>query len=172
MTDLLYAQDARALTIGCHTPVRVNGRHLGAFGTTLPVAAFLRDAVDDPSGREALIISRDGRIVAHPALFRTSVITDQDVARVAQSLRLDRLVAAIIANGRTQGVLEEPASGGFAAFAKLEAPGWYLVIREPARPAPWRGWLISALIGLVAGGLVTFQLFMLPSRAAVPASAS
>lgn len=42
LTDLLYVQDQRALTIGCHTPVRINGRHLGAFGTTLPVAGFFK----------------------------------------------------------------------------------------------------------------------------------
>lgn len=166
LTDLLYAQDQRALTIGCHTPVRVNGRHLGAFGTTLPVADFLRGAVDDPSGRESFVVSREGRVVGHPALFGASVITDEDVAEVARSLQLEDLVSAIVANGRTHGVIPDIASGGLAAFAKLEAPGWYLVIREPAAPGPWRAWSLAVLIGLLAGALVAFQLMVLPRRAA------
>ncbi|MCR9129464.1 MAG: cache domain-containing protein [Alphaproteobacteria bacterium] len=166
LTDLLYAQDQRALTIGCHTPVRINGRHLGAFGTTLPVAGFLRDAVDDPSGRESFVVSREGRVVGHPALFEGGVITDEDVAEVARSLNLEELVSAIVANGRTHGVIPDIASGGLAAFAKLEAPGWYLVIREPAAPSPWRAWSLAVLIGLLAGALVGFQLMVLPRRAA------
>lgn len=173
LTDLLYARDQRALTIGCHTPVRINGRHLGAFGTTLPVAGFLSGAVNDPSGREAFVVSRDGRIVAHPALFQSSVITDQDVARVSADLDLQGLTSTIIANGRMRGIINDPATGGFAAFAKLEAPGWYLVIREPLAPSPWGAWLMALLIGVMAGSLVTFQLLLLPAKrgpqkAAVP----
>lgn len=115
------------------------------------------------------MVSRAGRVVAHPALFGGAVITDQDVAQVSRTLQLDGLVSAITANGRTSGVIPDPASGGLAAFAKLEAPGWYLVIREPDAPGPWRAWSIAGFIGLIAGALVAFQLMVLPRRRIAPA---
>lgn len=164
LTDLIYARDQRALTIGCHTPVRVNGLHVGAFGTTLPVHDYLATLVNDPSGREALVISREGRIVAHRALFASDVITDQDVASVAAELELDELAQAITANGRASGMIDDPVGSGVSAFAKLEAPGWYLVIREPAAAPPIGPVLLGTLIALLAGLLAALQVWSMRTK--------
>ncbi len=158
LTDLLYTEEERQLTIGCHLPVRQVGRQIGAFGMTLDVKEYLTDAVVDPSGREAFVVNRSGDIVAHAALFHTEVITANDVARVREALNLDRLAATITGNGQAQGVVSDPGTDGLAAFAKLNAPGWFLVIREPSTGAALHSWLQAGLLGLVGGGLVFFQL--------------
>lgn len=166
LTDLVYRQDERRMTIGCHLPVRHAGRHLGAFGMTLDVKAYLAETVADPSGRDAMVISRNGEIVAHPALFGGDVITEADVIRVRDALQLDRLSAAITANGRAQAVIEDPTRPGLAAFVKLEAPGWYLVIREASVASGAASWLQALLFGLAAGILVVLQLCLLPRKRA------
>ncbi len=164
LTDLLYREAERQMTIGCHLPVRQAGRHIGAFGMTLDVKAYLADTVTDPSGRDAMVISRAGDVVAHPALFTGDVITEADVARIRESLQLERLSAAITANGRSEGVIEDPTRAGYAAFVKLEAPGWFLVVREPHAAGGAASWIQALLFGLVAGLLVFFQLCLLPQR--------
>ncbi len=164
LTDLLYKEDERQLTIGCHLPVRQVGRQIGAFGMTLDVKDYLLDAVVDPSGREAFVVARNGDIVAHPALFQSDVITADDVAAVQADLNLDRLAQVITGNGQSQAVIEDPVQNGLAAFVRLGAPGWYLVVREPNAGSALNSWLQAGLIGLVGGFLVFFQASMLPAR--------
>lgn len=164
LTDLLYRQDQRMLTIGCHLPVRQIGRHVGAFGMTLDVRDYLFDAVVAPSGREAMVVSRDGAIVAHHALFQSDVITQDDVDAVLATLNLDRLVSAVTGNGQTQAVINDPTQDGLAAFVKLEAPGWFLVVRESSSVSAAQSWLQASLLGAVGGFLVFFQILMLPAR--------
>ncbi len=162
LTDLMYRQDQRQLTIGCHLPVRQVGRQIGAFGMTLDVKDYLSDAVFDPSGREAFVVDRDGNIVAHAALFHSDVITAEDVAQVREELRLEEVSAAIVGNGQNQAVIDDPTRNGLAAFVKLGAPGWYLVVREESTGSALMSWLQAGLFGLVGGMLVFFQLMMLP----------
>jgi hypothetical protein len=164
LTDLLYRQDERMLTIGCHLPVRHVGRHVGAFGMTLDVRDYLFDAVVAPSGREAMVVSRDGAIVAHRALFQSDIITQDDVDAVLATLNLDRLVSAVTGNGQPHAVIDDPTQNGLAAFVKLEAPGWFLVIREPGSVSASQSWLQAGLLGAVGGFLVFFQILMLPAR--------
>lgn len=152
------------MTIGCHLPLRQVGRQIGAFGMTLDVKDYLSDAVFDPSGRESFVMDRDGNVVAHTALFHSDVITAEDVERVRDALRLDELANAITGNGQTQAVIEDPTTSGVAAFVKLGAPGWYLVVREPSMSSTLVSWLQAGLFGLVGGILVFFQLMMLPQQ--------
>ena len=166
LTNLLYREAAREMTIGCHLPVRQAGRHYGAFGMTLDVRAYLADTVTDPSGRDAMVISRSGEVVAHPALLSRDTITETDVIRIRERLQLERLSEAITANGRTQGVINDPARAGLAAFVKLDAPDWYLVVREPSQTTSLTSWIQALLFGVVAGLLIFFQLCMLPRRPA------
>lgn len=164
LTDLMYRQEERQMTIGCHLPLRQVGRQIGAFGMTLDVKDYLSDAVFDPSGRESFVMDRDGNVVAHTALFHSDVITAEDVERVRDALRLDELANAITGNGQTQAVIEDPTTSGVAAFVKLGAPGWYLVVREPSMSSTLISWLQAGLFGLVGGILVFFQLMMLPQQ--------
>lgn len=163
LSDVLYERNQRALTIGCHTPLRLDGVHLGAFGTTLQVRDFLSETINDPTGREALVISDQGRVVAHPALFGERELTDQDVARTIERLNLDALVNAVTAADGRAGVMDDPSANGLAAFAELDAPGWRLVVREPYSVRNWRSWALAGLLGLIAGLVVALQVLLLPN---------
>ncbi len=164
LSSLMYRAAEREMTIGCHLPLRQVGRQIGAFGMTLDVKEYLSDAVFDPSGRETFIVDRDGNIVAHPELFQSDVITEDDVAAAREELRLNELAEAITGNGQAQAVINDPTSSGLAAFVKMDAPGWILVIREPAATSILTSWLQASLFGIVGGILVFFQLMMLPQQ--------
>ena len=126
--------------------------------------AYLAETATDPNGREAMVTSRSDEVAAHPALFAGDTITHADVTRIRETLQLERLSAAITANGRSAGVIDDPTRDGLAAFVKLDAPGWYLVVRDPGAAGGATSWIQALLFGMVAGLLVFLQLCLPPQR--------
>lgn len=156
LTDLLYTEEARVQSISCHTPVRINGVHLGAFGHTLDVAGVLQEAVSGLDRHtDALIVTSDGAVVAHPVLFDEAVITNEDVRRVAEAHGFAELGRTVAARGQSAGVFTTPG-GGLAAYARLDAPGWFMVLKRDAG-------IMTTWTALKAGGigaLIAVLIFM------------
>lgn len=161
LTDLVYTEDARVQSIGCHTPVRLNGMHLGAFGDTLDVHQILRDAVSDtPESMTAVMITRSGDVVAHPALFGETIITDADVRRIAQERGLAALGRLVTDQGQRTGVIDARERGSLIAYARLDAPGWVLALESPA-PGDGLWTRLKALaIGAVIAAIVFAQFVL------------
>lgn len=146
LTDLVYTEEARVQSLSCHTPIRINGVHLGAFGDTLDVAGVLREAVSGLDRHtDALVITQEGAAVAHPVLFGEAVITNEDVRRVAEAHGFAALGRMVAARGQGAGVFTPPG-GGLVAYARLDAPGWFLVLKRDAG-------VMSVWTGLKAGGV-------------------
>jgi hypothetical protein len=161
LTDLVYTEDARVQSIGCHTPVRLNGTHLGAFGDTLDVNQILLDAVSDtPDSMTAMMITRTGDVVAHPALFGDAVITDADVRRVAEERGFAALGRMVIEQGHRSGVINASDRGSLIAYARLAAPGWILVLESPAPGGSIWTLLKAAAIGALIGAIVFLQFVL------------
>ncbi len=68
----------RSWTTGCHLPFYVNGQHVGAFGSSILLNKLLSKTLASPlPGSEAMIISSDGKLVAHRRLTKSGTDTKQ-----------------------------------------------------------------------------------------------
>ena len=150
LSRLLYVRDGVALTTGCHFPVRVSGRHMGAFGITISMQNYLANAIIDAEVNASnMIMTRDGSLIAHQALLFQDVLTPEAVT-AAESIAHPRPIAEAIRNsGRDSGVFQTD-DGRLVAFARIETPGWYFVITRPA-------WLIHARASQVAALIFAFS---------------
>lgn len=131
LTDLLYRRDQRVMSIGCHTPVRINGRHLGAIGMTLDLTGYLAGAVSNDSD---MIVTEDGLLVAHADLMDGETISEARVDAVTERLQPQAVARVVSGHGRSNGVVEDSAGSGLLGYIHLDAPGWYIVTRADYGP--------------------------------------
>ncbi|WP_270374473.1 hypothetical protein [Marinicauda sp. Alg238-R41] len=123
--DRIISQtDGTALTIGCLTPLRAAGRHLGSIGTTLDTTDYLYTAVTEPG---AAIITRSGELIAHRDLLQDSAIDRSRADEVARRIEPEIMARTINGQGRPSGVVEHPGRNGQIGYIRLSAPGWYIV---------------------------------------------
>ncbi|MEO1039799.1 MAG: hypothetical protein AAFX09_09645 [Pseudomonadota bacterium] len=173
LTDLLYVEPGSALTIGCHTPVRVNGRQLGAFGTTLDVRAYLDGVLGATAdGATTFIINRDGGLVAHPDLWRETHVDRARVDTISARYGLTAIAQSIADNGRQVGLLRAEAGADIVSFAKLSGPDWIVVKRTPQPLTHQRATGLAIGVGLVLACLVLIQLQLISTRPAAASGAS
>lgn len=131
LENLLYRRDERLMAIGCHTPVRLSGRHVGAIGTSLDLTEYLYGVVS--AGTDA-VITADGNLVAHADLMDGSTINEARVDAVIAWLEPEAMARAVTGHGRTSGVVEVSGLNGLVGYVHLDAPGWYIVTRRDYGP--------------------------------------
>lgn len=69
LQPIAYDPTGRSWTTGCHTPFDINGKHVGAFGSSIRLDKLLAKSVISPiEGGEAMIILANGQLVVHPRL--------------------------------------------------------------------------------------------------------
>ena len=160
LSRLLYVRDGVALTTGCHYPVRVSGRHLGAFGITISMQNYLANAiVDAEENASNMIMTREGRLIAHEELLFQDVLTPEAVSAAELVARPGPIAEGIRAAGRPSGVFETN-DGRYVAFARVETPGWYFVITRPV-------WLVHSRASQVAGMIFMFSFLGVFSQAII-----
>jgi hypothetical protein len=122
---------AADLSIACLTPVYVGDRFVGAWGTTMPMGAYLDRAIRDaPQGATNLILSDKGEVIAYPG-FSALGATSQAGAGYARERRTADLVKRIAAQHRPFGVLKSPDGASLVAYGRMEGPGWWFTISTP-----------------------------------------
>jgi signal transduction histidine kinase/ActR/RegA family two-component response regulator len=159
------------LATACMTPVYVNNRYIGAFGSSIELTGFFLSAVQTPlPGASSLIVTGKGELIAYPGFTLPGKASDATIADYERKLGLKRLVAAIAADGRASGVIESPDHRQIVAFGRLDGPNWYMLLTYPkaevaasaARSASW-----VLLIGGVASVLQTLLVVVLAQRTIV-----
>ncbi|MFC3067690.1 ATP-binding protein [Phenylobacterium soli] len=166
-------QDAHGekLATACMTPAYVNGRYVGAFGSSIELTGFLLDAVKRPlPGASSLIVTQKGELIAYPGFIVPGKAADATVAGYEKTLGLRRLAAAIAKDGRRSGVITSPDGRQIVAFGRLEGPDWYMLLTYPkaevaasaARSASW-----VLLLGAIACVLQTLLVVILAQRTIV-----
>lgn len=131
LSQLLYVQTGEALTTGCFSPLRRDGEHIGAFGTTVELRNYFTEAMSNPpSYGENLIIDRNGNLIAHAELLQT-VVTPQTVARVSGRFDIDGMLYAIATTNDPHGtgVTLSDDQQWIIGYSWLEGPDWYAVSR-------------------------------------------
>lgn len=128
---LIYVTDGTALTTGCHTPVRVSGRHIGAFGVTIAMGDYLATSVQDAEPHtENMILTRDGDLIAHRDLLNVDPLTPAAVNAAQASARSGEFAQRIRNDGRQSGAFRT-SDGRIVGFARIDTPGWFFVSVQP-----------------------------------------
>ena len=143
LAPLLQDASGRTLISGCVTPVYVNGRYIGAWGTTLMAGSYLASMLrDTPKDATSLIVSDAGGLVAFPGFTQPDALNPKSVAALERTYGLRNLTARIRAEGKPTGVVDSPDGTMLVAFGRLNGPDWWLLTTFPkakAQAAFWSG---------------------------------
>ena len=163
LRKLLSDPSGKALTTACMTPVDIDGRHVGAWGTTITLDSYLMKAVEESiQGGENLIVSGDGELIAAPGMGTRGVVTPRELK--AQEARRDiaGLVRDIRRHGGQAGAFER--DGRVIAFGHLKEPDWYFVMSMPSSDIAWTAartasWvLLFGLLGIVVQAALLYRI--------------
>ncbi len=122
----------RAAT-GCVTPVYLNGRLLGAFGSSVDLTSYLSLAVGDTLPKaKSLIVRSDGSLIAYPGFSKPGIAAEATVDGYERQLKLKEVAARVAADQKPFGVVASPDHKHLVAYGRLNGPDWYLLITYPA----------------------------------------
>lgn len=168
LRPIIYDQSKQTWTTGCHTPVYLNDRHIGAFGSSILLDKLLADAIEDhPEGAENLIITSGGMLIAHPTLTQQS---EENSRKLDITETGDEKLSAIFDAVRnreagTPFVTKIESQDLFIAVGKIEGPDWFFITEYPASLV--RGRATEAASLLLYIGLIGLALALMTLLAAL-----
>lgn len=183
LQPILYDETRRTWTTGCMTPVRTQGRQVGAFGSSIPLDEIFDDQetlVRDNIAR--VIVTGDGQLIRHPEYtLQNSAETGEFLNLVdTDNAELRELWNALDGSGNSgfKGYL--PESDIYIESQRLQRPEWYVVslmrgdeVRASAFEATrfnlFAGLLTTAAFGLFIVIFIRRQLIQPIQRLAVRA---
>lgn len=147
LQSLISLKDQEVWTTGCMTPVDRDNRHVGTFGTSMPLDQIA------PAGRFAgsidenvILISREGRLIYHPDYTlqhssHTGTYLDITTSDTPELAALWQLVSR---HGKTGFSGKVDALGAFVSLRSVPGAGWYalavkpqgMILAEALRPIP------------------------------------
>ncbi len=165
LSQFVSIQTREALTTGCFTPVRVNGVHLGAFGTTLQISNWFAEALATGDSRDAtrIVLGGEGDLIAHSAMFQGD-ITQARIDEITEALGVENVFSAMQASGEHRGIIDMAGGEWIIAYDYLEGPGWYfatLVDRSAFSRDAMREAIIIISLGAVGIALQALVLYLL-----------
>ncbi len=162
---LLQTNQGDRLATACVTPVDVNGRHVGAFGSSIVLTGYFFQAISrSMPGASNLIVTAEGNLIAYPGFNTPGVASEATIARYERGLRLKSLTDAIRKHGGDNGVVLSPDKSRIVAYGLLRGPDWYFLITYPRSAAVWSAarsasWILvlGLLASLAEAGLVVLM---------------
>ena len=134
LQPIIYDTSGRTWTTGCHTPVYIRNKFVGAWGSSILLDKLLDEAIaDHPDGATNMILTADGKLIAHPTLTRQGEVDNRQL-QVAQSGNelLKEIYAATLQHRREQTAVFELAEADFyMAAGHISGPDWYFVTIYP-----------------------------------------
>src|SRR6185437_5951727 len=122
----------RRLSTACLTPAYVNGRYVGAFGSSMELPHFFMTALKDtPSDASPLIVTSKGELIAYPGFTDQSHSPEKTLAEYEKKFALTDAVTRAAKTGRDHGVIESRDGRQIVAFGRLSGPNWYLLLVYP-----------------------------------------
>ncbi|WP_296595211.1 ATP-binding protein [Phenylobacterium sp.] len=165
---LIQDKVGERLATACLTPAYVDGRYVGAFGSSIELTGFLANAVKTSlPGASALLVTRKGELIAYPGYTVPGRAAEKTVAEYEHRLGLKAMVADIAKTGRASGVITSPDGQQIIAFGRLSGPEWYLLLSYPkaavaASAAQSASWVL--VLGAIATALQTLLVIYLARR--------
>jgi signal transduction histidine kinase/ActR/RegA family two-component response regulator len=168
---LIQDTKGERLATACLTPVYVDGRYVGSFGSSMELTGFFTNAMKGtPSGATPLIVTSRGELIAYPGFTGIGSEPEKKLADFERRLGLKSLALQVSKDPRQNGVLESPDGRQIVAFGRLNGPNWYLLLTYPktqvaasaARSASW-----VLLIGGVASAIQALLVVLLARNSIV-----
>jgi signal transduction histidine kinase len=132
LLPLLSDAAGRTLTTGCMTPIYVDGRYVGAWGTTLPIGSYLLDAVRETQpGTVNLMADARGALIAYPGFSGPGEVTPEALRRYEGEYGLGELIERIRAGGSESGVTRTQNGKYLVAYGRVSGPDWYFITAAP-----------------------------------------
>lgn len=134
LRPLLSDAFGNSWTTGCHTPVDIDGKHVGSFGSSVRLNKLLASGRESKfDGGDTMIISGDGKLIMHSRLTRDGEI-DEQMLDIQASTNED--VKAIYADmlenlPATQWVSLIPELDAYVAAAKIDHLDGYFIFSYP-----------------------------------------
>ncbi|MES2894690.1 MAG: ATP-binding protein [Pseudomonadota bacterium] len=151
---LIQNAQGERLATGCLTPAYVDGKFVGAFGSSIELTGFFLNAIRNTlPGASNLVVTGKGELIAYPGFETPGRASEATIAAYERKLGIKSLVRAIQADGKPHGVITSPGGGEIVAYGKLTGPDWYLLLSYPKSAVTWSAaksasWVL--LLGLVA----------------------
>lgn len=131
---IIYDRTGQTWTTGCMTPVDLGGRHVGSWGTSVPLDDLMpANDLNDVPGTGVILISREGRLIHHPRYTHQRRSGPESMLDLTTT-RDPQLAAlwAFVQQHRDGNYLGE-ALDSFVAMRRIDTPGWYaLVVQDPS----------------------------------------
>ena len=170
---LLQNTHGERLATACVTPVDLNGRHVGAFGSSIVLTGYFMQAIGRAMpGASNLIVSSQGDLIAYPGFATPGRASEATIARYQHELHLKTLIAEVARSGRRTGAVISPDGKQIVAFGLLSGPDWYFLVTYPraavaSSAAQSASWIL--IIGLLAAIAETaLVVFMARKTIAIP----
>lgn len=145
---------------GCSTPLDIDGRRIGAWGSSITLAEGLRSSVQDAlPGTNNVILDRHGGLTAHAGLLHGDATDETHL--LAERLGLDRINAYIAASGAESGILPNPVNGNYVVFARIAGPEWMFLSLVPERAAASHASKAAGGVLLIGAAAVVAQMLLL-----------
>jgi signal transduction histidine kinase/CheY-like chemotaxis protein len=145
----------KRLATACLTPAYVDGRYVGAFGSSMELTHFFLNAVKNtPSGASPMIVTSKGELIAYPGFTDAATAPEKTLAEYQKKFALTDLAARIGKDRRENGVIDSPDGRQIVAFGRLNGPNWYLLLTYP-KANVMASALKSASWVLLIGGLAS-----------------
>ncbi|THD54154.1 ATP-binding protein [Phenylobacterium sp.] len=165
LSPLLQDTTQRTLISGCVSPIYIDGRYVGAWGTTVMAGSYLTQVLrDTPPGATSLIASDQGELVAFPGFTNPQALNRKAVSALEQSYGVPALVARIRAQGKASGVVDSPDGKMLVAYGHLDGPSWLLLVTFPkakAQADPWSALLpdfLGKFLVIAIGAAILFWM--------------
>lgn len=121
-------------TTGCHFPVDIDGKQIGAFGSSIRLTKLLNTSVASQlEGGDSMIISNDGKLIMHSQLTQDGKVIEGMLDILSSSNEdVKEVYANIQANaGQGQWVSFLPDFDVYIAAAEIQYLGGYFVLSYP-----------------------------------------
>lgn len=174
LQSLISLKDREVWTTGCMTPVDRDGRHKGAFGTSMPLDQVVPAGhFADTSDESVILVSREGRLIYHPEFTLQHDSSTGQYLDITTSPKpeLAALWDLVREHGKTGYTGKADGLNAYVSLHDVPGAGWYaltlkpeeLILAEALRPIPRiAGMAVIALIVCIL--VVTLALRSLVGR--------
>ena len=162
----IYDDTGANWTTGCMLPFRIGGRHLGAWGISIPLRNLTQSLQEPPAGATTIIASLEGKLIHHSSLTENSsgaLAANVDLAESDDPML--RGLVEYLDRGDDRQVEYSDALGAYISSDRLEAPDWVVFTILPEEALSARAWSIAqrvilvAFVGALLLGLILTALF-------------
>ncbi len=166
LQPILYDKTNQTWTTGCHTPIDIDGVHVGAWGNSLLLDDILATShFENHPGTSVILVSGEGRLIRHPVFTKQGTAATERYLdlKSASEPKLQALWKVLQQHNGAHFTGFSPVLDGYVAIRRIPISGWFAVtiqstsyVEAPARRSLGR----LILIALVCLVLQAFLLFV------------